>query len=242
MGILDALVENCLDEAGACVLEDVRVGLGYTCAVVSDGRGRYAGLAATLLHEVAPTCVHHGRAGRLAGAPLEEVLAHEPKSHVDRAVALACCNAVLNRDVVAHEGLELELAGRDVGMVGYFAPLVRELREVVRSLTIVERNEALVGGEVMGELSAIEGCDVVLVSSSTLVNGTVDEVLSVCGGEVVMLGPSTPLTFSVFPEKVVALAGRQVVDIEGALRVVSEAGGTPQLSCCTKKLTLLRSD
>lgn len=240
MGILDALVQKCLDEAGAYVLEDVRVGLGYTCAVVSDGRGRHAGLAATLLHEVAPTCVHYGRAGRLAGAPLEEVLAHEPKSHVERAVVLACCNAVLNRDVEACG--KLELVGRDVGMVGYFAPLVRELKGVVRSLTIVERNEALVDGEVRGELSAIEGCDVVLVSSSTLVNGTVDEVLSVCGGEVVMLGPSTPLTFSVFPEKVVALAGRRVVDIDGVLRVVSEAGGTPQLSRYTKKLTLLRDN
>jgi len=241
MEVLDALVEVCLEQAGSYTLDGLRVGLGYTCASVSAGEERSAGLAATLLHDMSPRCTQLKRAGELAGLPLDEVIAQEPKTCTERAVVLACCNAVLNRNVPERtDVLASELSGKDVGMVGLFASLVPELKRMARSLVVVEKNEALASQGVVRDIGAVSGCDVVLVSSSTLVNDTVDDVLSACGGAVVMLGPSTPMSFSVFPDHVGVLAGRAVVDIEGAMKVVSEGGGTPALSKHTKKLTLKR--
>ena len=242
MEVLDVLVEVCLEQAGSYTLDGLRVGLGYTCAAVSGDEERSAGLAATLLHDMSPRCTQLKRAGGLAGLPLDEVLAQEPKTCTERAVVLACCNALLNRNVPEQrtDVLASELSGKDVGMVGLFASLVPEMKRMARSLVIVEKNEALASQGVVRDITAVSDCDVVLVSSSTIVNDTVDDVLSACGGAVVMLGASTPMSFSVFPDHVSVLAGRAVVDIEGAMRVVSEGGGTPALSKHTRKLTLKR--
>lgn len=242
MNVLEALMRLSLERAGSHMLREVRIGLGYTCAVVSGDGETSAGLAATVLEDVSPTCTRHRRAGRLAGSSLDDVLSHEPESCVERAVVLACCNAVLNKGFFPQDTIDLvgELSGKDVGMVGLFAPLIPELKRAARSLVVVERNEARISEGVERDIDALSKCDVVVVSSSTIVNGTVDEVLSACEQDIVMLGPSTPMSFLAFPERVSMLAGRVVLDIEGALRVVSEGGGTPALSRCTKKLTLKR--
>ena len=68
-----------------------------------------------------------------------------------------------------------------------------------------------------------------LITSTTIINDTVDELLEAARDcrELVLLGPSTPLIAEAFEGTAVTwLSGITVDDADGLLRVVSEGGGT----------------
>ena len=86
-----------------------------------------------------------------------------------------------------------------------------------------------------------ENADVVILSATTLINRTLDDLLSLCRNahEVAILGPSTPLLPRLFVDRgVTLLSGVQVVEPERVLRIVSEGGGTRQFGRAVKKVTL----
>ena len=75
----------------------------------------------------------------------------------------------------------------------------------------------------------LPGCQIALITSTSILNGTIDDLLCVTEGfrEVVMLGPSTPLVPEVFQETPVScLSGVIVVRPMEILQIVSEGGGT----------------
>ena len=68
-------------------------------------------------------------------------------------------------------------------------------------------------------------CHVVILSATTLLNRTLDDLLACCRNarEIAIVGPSTPLLPAVFADGgVTLLSGVQVVNGERELRVVSE--------------------
>ncbi|HUU80023.1 MAG TPA: DUF364 domain-containing protein, partial [Acidobacteriota bacterium] len=72
-------------------------------------------------------------------------------------------------------------------------------------------------------------CDVALITSTTIVNDTVDAMLDAARScrEVVLLGASTPLVPEVFTgTPVTVLSGVVVKRPQEIMRIVSEAGGT----------------
>lgn len=232
-GVASKVAAHALERAGDSRLTDLRIGLGYTAALLDDGR---LGLAYTLRGEFAGGCTTHLAPRPLAGRPVTELLpllgAADP---VSRAVGLACANAVTNTpssehlegDVLEHVGLEPD---DDVGMVGYFAPLVRGLSERVRSLSIFERvdspTEELRPAEEAYE--RLPRCSVALVTSTAILTGTIDSLLEAAKGcrEVVLIGASTPLAAEAFRGTgVTLLSGVIARDLPAILQVVSEAGG-----------------
>ena len=83
-------------------------------------------------------------------------------------------------------------------------------------------------------------CQVVILSATTLLNHTVDDLLGCCGSarEIALLGPSTPFLPKVFSRHgVTMLSGLQVVDAPRVLRIVSEGGGTRQFGRAVRKLS-----
>ncbi len=69
----------------------------------------------------------------------------------------------------------------------------------------------------------------VLLSATSLLNGTFDDVLSMASGarEICVIGPSAPLLPDIFRDRgVTMLSGRRFTDVDRLLRIVSEAGGT----------------
>ncbi|EDP65592.1 hypothetical protein BAL199_02169 [alpha proteobacterium BAL199] len=73
----------------------------------------------------------------------------------------------------------------------------------------------------------IPGCARLVVTASTLVNGTVDSLLALAGPgtEITLVGPGTPLCPSLFRIGISRLAGFVAVDREGCIKAVMEGAG-----------------
>ena len=162
-----------------------------------------------------------------------------------RSVGLACLNALCNRfhdpsnnrpQPEVQRGDVLEVLGIREGrqdrvvMIGRFGPLLNPLRSRVQRLDVFDRPRSQTSdtGTDPKALAALRQADISLVSATTLINGTLDEVLDAATGcrEVVVLGASTPMAPSAFASTPVTwLSGVKVQDGDGVLGVVSEGGG-----------------
>lgn len=231
------LLDHLRPHAGGNRVADVRIGLGYTAVRLESG---HAGVAWTPKSD-APSCTHFQGAGTLTGRPAEELLANlaDEKSALARALGLATANALLaalpHPSTSREEVLStLNITPEDkVAMVGYFGPVVAELRKIGCRLDIIELN--LRHGETVtpeqGE-EALAGCSVAILTGTSLINGTCDELLSSLGRPraAVLLGPSSPLCPAIFEGTgITHIAGSRVREAEPLLRVISEGGGTMRM-------------
>ena len=124
-------------------------------------------------------------------------------------------------------------------MVGYFEPLVAEISKRCH-LEIYEIDTSLAPGlkDSSEAPQALGRCDIALITSTAIVNGTIDQLLQAATGcrEVAILGPSTPLLTEVFAgTSVTLLSGVEVTNPE-ILRVVSEGGGMQQFKPYVRKV------
>ena len=116
-------------------------------------------------------------------------------------------------------------------MVGYFGPLVKKLQGSGCRLDIIELDSSRPGvlSPQQGR-SVLAACSVAILTGTSFVTGTIDELLGDLGRprEAVLLGPSAPFCAEAFVgTPLTRIAGARVLDGEGALKVVSEGGGTP---------------
>lgn len=226
-------------------VKEVRIGLGYTAVQLKSGR---TGVAFTFRQDLPEGCsVFHGPrplAGRKAGDLLPLLDSNEK---IEAAVGLATVNALSNYQPCGTlEGDILKFlnltSGDTVGMVGYFGPLVPELKKKVHHLHIFEKVEQ--PGEILPEEAAFEllpRCQVALITSTTLITNTLDALLEVSRScrEVVLLGASTPFVPKAFQDTpVTLLSGIEVLNSEGVLQIVSEGGGMQFFKKNVKKINL----
>lgn len=232
--LIDFLEPRC---AGFCIA-DVRMGLGYTAVLLDSGN---AGVAWTPASN-APCCTHYSAAGTLIGRPAGEILniLGDRNSALCRALGLATANALLtslpqppfSRDEVISS---LAIAPQErVAMVGYFGPIVAQLEKIGCTLEIVELNPHKGEKTLTPEQGkrALGECDVAIITATSLINGTCDELLASLGKPraAVLLGPSTPFCPQAFSGTAVThLAGARVVDADRVLQVVSQGGGTMRM-------------
>jgi len=232
--IQQRLVEILEPRSGGAIVADVRIGLGYTAVRLESG---HAGVAWTAKTD-APSCTHFTEAGSLTGRPARELLTMlgDESSALARTVGLATANALLaalpSPPVSREEVLStLHITPEDrVVMVGYFAPVIAQIRKTGCHLDIVELNSHH-GGTLTPEQGreAMTHCTVAIVTGTSLINGSCDEVLAGLGQQraVVLLGPSSPLCPVAFKgTPVTHVAGSRVRNAEALLRIVSEGGGT----------------
>jgi len=124
---------------------------------------------------------------------------------IQRAVAAAVLVAASNKLDISDDsetspfGIDFK-ADDTVGMVGYIGPVARFLSGKIKELIAFDkglwmngRYEMLCPMELQPEL--LPKCDVVLLSGTTTINGTIDSLLEMCSAarEVVLVGPSTPM-------------------------------------------------
>ena len=233
-------------QAAEKLVTDVRIGLAYTAVELADGR---VGVAFTFREAARGCCCAFQRMHPLSGRPASELVTLiESADPIDAAVGLACVNALTKEvgerfcegDILGH----LELRPEDhVGMVGHFGPLVGELNERVRSLTIFERRKEPEGNIRPAEeaVDAIPRFQVALITASTIINHTIDDLLLAARScrEVAILGASTPMLPDAFSTaNVTLLSGIVVQKPKQILRVVSEGGGMRQFKPYVRKVSL----
>ena len=231
-------------------VRDVRIGVFWTAVVVDKpGEGLRCGLASTASGDKVH---HHGtplvrQAGRLLEqSALELASLARSDSQMERSVGLAAVNALLPRDerawvvlnaehVIRHNG-----AGKNVAIVGHF-PFIGRLRPHLGRLSVLELNP--VGPDDLPADRApdvIPQADVVAITSTTLVNGTFDGLISLCrpGALVLLLGPTTPLSPVLFDYGADVISGTLVDDVDLVLRGVSQGATFRQIG--GKRLVTMR--
>ncbi len=235
--IVDDLLAEARPTLSRHAITDVRIGLGYTAVLLDDAS---CGLAGTLLEAAQPCCTLLAEAGELIGEPALDVAGHALSSDpIASSVGIATLNATLNRKgKPGPSPLQvLPLDGAKVGMVGYFGPFVPELRKRAKVLHVFERRS--LSPDALPDWAAerlLPSCDVVLITSLTLVNKTLDHLLQLARGEVALIGPTTPLS-EVFSEYGVShLFGMMIKDPQRILVTVSQAGGTQRFEGAVKKV------
>ena len=245
---VEALIEYALSEKRTERIVDIRIGLGYTGVKLESGK---CGVACLLRHRLGSgTCSLLSQAGTMSGSDVSQIVPlARSQSVVESAVGLATVNALAAQDeyeVTPSQDLSelLRITQEDqVGMVGYIAPVVRDLRRQAKEVFVFD--EAKVGMsdvcEVSQEAQLLPHCDVVILSATSLLNHTFDTLLEMSSQarEICVMGPSTPLIPEIFRDRgITLLAGRQIVDTDKLLQIVSEAGGTKKFSRVTKKIYL----
>lgn len=112
--------------------------------------------------------------------------------------------------------------GDHIGMVGFFPPLVNTVTALGARLTVLELRADLAGAhpgyDVTLDPAALQTCDQVLMTSTVLLNDTLDAVLAHCrhARAVAMIGPGAGcLPEPLFDRGVTTVGGTWIADRDG---------------------------
>lgn len=114
----------------------------------------------------------------------------------------------------------LEIEKDDIiGMVGFFPPLVNHIERIGNKLIVIERKEELLkiglNWKVTLDPSELELCNKILITSTTVLNETIDEILQFCkdAEKISMIGPTAGfLPDPLFKRGIDILGGTRVID------------------------------
>ncbi len=211
---------------GAAV-DQVLVGARWT--VVGSQAGW--GMAGTRAEESAG----HGsniiaEAGRLTHYSVRE-LAEFAQSDIplERSLGLAALNSLIRVDPAqiidlnVSEYLIEHGQGRNMVVVGSF-PFIERLRPIPKQFWVLELTPG--PGELPAQAAeqVVPQADVVAITSSTLLNQTLDGLLALCrpDAHVILMGPSTPMSPLWFEHGVEVLAGVSIEEPADVLRTVGQ--------------------
>ena len=195
----------------------------------------FAGLDDTLLRLDA--CDPHQFTERATLDLVKNCLGTDPLS---TAVGLGVLNAV-SQHLLKKSGFELDRAtdplGRldlakahHVGMVGFFSPLIKLWGNFPGKLTVIEKDPQFLKRsgpfEVTDQTDRLRSCDRVLITGSTLINDTLDDVLGHCdpNAQVALVGPSACCLPDPIFERGVDVVGSTMVSDLPQLMTLLEAG------------------
>lgn len=244
--LLDALLDTLPDGQ----IEAVCIGLHWTMVAASVGGEMRAGLASTLNegheHRGSPDVPQAGTLHTLPGRELAGLIRED--GPVLRSVGMAAINALLPRqpdrwtDVNAEDVIAARGAGRTVALIGRF-PFIASLRPRVGSLVVLEQQPQ--GDELPSDAAPdiLPHSDVVAITSMTFINRTAEGLLSLCPphAEVLMLGPSTPLSPLLFDYGVTILSGAVIEDAPPILRAVEQGANFRQLHRAGVRLVTMQA-
>jgi hypothetical protein len=250
MNICERLYETMAQRAGETSVETLSIGLGYTAVSTSDGG---LGLCYTAFDtKQGCTVVSHDNdfENGPATALLELITASNP---IHRSMALALVNALNHRQALAlpedrsndilFDRLKIGRNTR-VAMAGFFGPLIAKLKKRSAVVEVSDLGRGI--GNSRSFIEMLEGwAEVLILTSTSLLNGTAEEMLAAVGPgvRVVMMGPSTPLVaeaFSGLPVHI--LAGTVPLDPESIFKAVRHGKGTPALQRFARKAYLVLAD
>jgi uncharacterized protein len=229
MTILNELLDSIQHDAP---VREVLVGAHWTCVC-----SRYGGLASTLKDSFPHGHFSVRDVGRLHEKSARE-LAELARSEnpLEVSIGVAAINSLLGMDesqsapINAGQVLAERGRGKNVALIGHF-PFIPQLREAASQLWVIEQHP--VAGEHPASAAAdlLPQADVVAITGMTLLNHTLDGLLSLCqpGTTVMILGPSTPLSPILFEHGATILSGVRVIDEMAALRTIGQGASFRQV-------------
>ena len=222
-----------------------------TCVYWTAVTSFRCGLASSMAASILPSEEHQVEfAGALlpTGAKALAKLACSPRI-LEASIGLAAINSMvpidksLAVDLNAEEEIRSQGEGKRIAVIGHF-PFVKRLRSEAQELWVFELPGRSRPGDMTGDDIAafLPQADVVAVTSTTLINHTLGNVLEHISPDAykIMLGPSTPLSPVLFDYGFDALSGSIVVDRDQALACISQGANFRQVKG-VRKVTLHRN-
>ena len=238
MFIHELIYERCKNEAKSLKVVDVRIGLGYTLVELEN---TLCGLSYSFTKELSiKTCTLLDSAGELIGKKasflLEKIFSY---NLLDASLGLACANAIINGGI-SYSDIDIvsQITDKDkVVMVGYFSPLIKQIKEKNERLVVCERDSREGTLPDYAAYFEMQDADVVILTATSIINKTIDNLLEHTRNAriVAIMGPSTPMDREIFKNRVTHLCGSVVSNIKLAKDVVSQGGGTRKLKPAIKK-------
>lgn len=225
-------------------VETMRLGLGYSGLKLDTG---HAGVCNSMLSEATLDCCEVLlKAGTLAGRPVTAFLGFiESWDFIERIMGVSALNALSqivfdenpDRYLVERRNLVdvVEVQPADtVVMVGHIKPFTPVFKAKAKTLYILERNPNKYEGILPDTASEklLPEADVVVITGSTLSNGTLDRLLELTNNArtVAIVGPTAScLPDPLFSRGVDYVGGIRICNADKAMQILSEGGGTPQL-------------
>lgn len=220
-------------------------GKGEFCAVALENGA--IGLSYVLLDRTLAELLHQGDKGLIGSDALAVARHYVQGQGVLKTLGFAVANALTrclydeagfvppsSRDSIGQMALQ---AGEEVGMIGFFKPLLGRIVSSGARLTVVELDPALVGEgdgyRVTLDPSALAQCTQVVSTSTLLLNATLDTMLAHCkrARTMALVGPSAGcLPDALFARGVTLLGGTWIEDGPGFLQALRQGESTSPYS------------
>ena len=246
MTVNQMIKDHLMEQSRHVKVREVRIGLVYTAVMLENEQ---TGVAFTFKESTVRGCPMFSSLQPLSGKGAWDLLSFlDSSNRIEAAIALATANALANvssgpmlkGDILEYLTLHPE---DQVGMVGYFGPVLPQLRKRTINIWIFEQIKEKTG-DLLPEKEAyrlLPQCQIAIITSTTLINHSVDRLLEAAKGcrEVVLLGASTPLVREAFLNTPVTyLSGVVVREPDEILRIVSEGGGMRRFKNRIRKVNL----
>jgi uncharacterized protein len=255
-------------ELDKITIERVVIGLFFTGVKLSNG---FAGTSATPIKAIpeAVCCPSSTMAmpfpGKMRGRRAAELVAEAFSQHgIRRAVGIAAVNALAdccwqrrpNPDVELRQGVDAFDAtdirpGDTVVVVGAFVPFLKELKRRGHSFLVLEQDPATLKPDELPFFRPAEQAaqilpegDVVLITGSTLVNNTLEQLLAVTRQEarVTIVGPTVGMLPDAFLDRGADVLGCvRITEPDAFLDLLAEGGsGYHFFGRSAQKIVLVR--
>lgn len=208
---------------------------------------RHCGMAAAITADTPHGQPAVREAGRLLDHSARELAAlARSDSLLEASIGVAAINSMLEVDETA--AVEINAAtvlaqqgeGKNVALIGRF-PFIARLRAAVGRLWVIEQRPAADEFPAEAAPRLLAQADVIAITGSAIINHTIDDLLAQCrpGAQVMVLGPSTPLSPALFEHGATLVSGTRVVDEDAVLRTVGQGATFRQVEG-VRLLTLAR--
>jgi len=151
-------------------------------------------------------------------------------------IGIAAINSLLDVDPHQYanvDGLKIIKGmsrGKNISVIGHF-PYLDSLAEEAKNLWIIEKKPRPGDHTEEEGIDLLPQSDIVVISSTTLINKTLPGILGLCRKDSVkmLLGPSTPLSSVIFDYGIDMLSGSVVTEKNVVLRSVGEGATFQQI-------------
>jgi hypothetical protein len=146
---------------------------------------------------------------------------------IEAGIGLAAINSLIEPKGKNINVLDLLLEnadGKKIAMVGHF-PKVSDLRDRAEELWVLEKNPR--SGDLPDTACEylIPNADIVVITSSAIINKSIERLLELSNGYTIVLGPSTPMSPVLFEYGVDMISGIKVIDNERMMKKIVQGGG-----------------
>jgi uncharacterized protein (DUF4213/DUF364 family) len=222
MNLLNDLLASIPKDAPA---RSVLVGVHWTVVC-----SRFCGLASTILGDKPHGHEKVSQVGQLHQKSARELAEFARSDNLlEASIGVAAINSLL--DVDERLAVEVNAAdvlikygeGKKVALVGHF-PFTPRLGQFASELWVIEQHPTADEYPAEASVDLIPQADVVALTGSALINHTLDSLLRLCrpDAQVMVLGPSTPLSSLLFEHGVTILSGAKIIDEAAALRTIAQ--------------------